>query len=50
MIFFLVFAQNIECGHTIELPDRDGSKEYPKSMFLNKNTRVTPMYLNLLYI
>ena len=38
---FLVFAQNIDCGYTLEPPLRGGSNEYPQSMFLSKN-RYTP--------
>ena len=26
---FLIFAQNIDCGYTLEPPRRGGSKEYP---------------------
>ena len=35
MIFFLIFAQNIDCGYTLE---------YPQSMFWSKNKkkRFTP--------
>ena len=50
MIFFyifLIFAQNIDCGYTLE--QRGGSNEYPQSMFWNKNkknmyTRVNPTF------
>ena len=44
MIFFLIFAQNIDCGYTLEPPRRDGSNEDPQSMFWskNKNNRYTP--------
>ena len=28
---FLIFAQNIDCGYTLEPPR--GSNEYPQSMF-----------------
>ena len=28
-----MFAQNIDCGYTIELPLQGGSYEYPQSMF-----------------
>ena len=46
MIFFLIFAQNIDCGYMLELPRRGGSKEYPQSMFWSKNkkNRYTPAY------
>ena len=44
MIFFLIFAQNIDCGYTLEPPRRGGSNEYPQSMFWSKNKkkRFTP--------
>ena len=29
----LIFAQNIDCGYTLERPRRGGSNEYPQSMF-----------------
>ena len=43
---FLIFAQNIDCGYTLELPRRGGSNEYPQSMFWSKNkkNRYTPAY------
>ena len=43
---FLIFAQNIDCGYTLEPPRRDGSNEYPHSMFWSKNkkNRYTPAY------
>ena len=40
---FLIFAQNIDCGYTLEPPRRGGSNEYPHSMFWSKN-RYTPAY------
>ena len=30
---FLMFAQNIDCGYTLEPHRRGGSNKYPKSMF-----------------
>ena len=41
---FLIFAQNIDCGYTLEPPRRGGSNEYPQSMFWSKNkkNRYTP--------
>ena len=46
LIFFLIFAQNIDCGYTLEPPRRGGSNEYPQSMFRSKNkkNRYTPAY------
>ena len=43
---FLSFAQNIDCGYTLELPRRGGSNEYPQSMFWikKKKNRYTPAY------
>ena len=45
---FLIFAQNIDCGYTLEPPRRGGSNEYPQSMFWSKNkkNRYTPAYTN----
>ena len=42
--FFLIVAQNIDCGYTLEPPRRGGSNEYPQSMFWikNKKNRYTP--------
>ena len=41
---FLIFAQNIDCGYTLEPPCRGGSNEYPQSLFWSKNkkNRYTP--------
>ena len=41
-----IFAQNIDCGYTLEPPRRGGSNEYPQSMFWSKNkkNRYTPAY------
>ena len=41
---FLIFAINIDCGYTLEPPQRGGSNEYPQSMFwsTNKKNRYTP--------
>ena len=43
---FLIFAQNIDCGYTLEPPRRGGSNEYPQYMFWSKNkkNRFTPAY------
>ena len=30
---FLIFAQNTDCGYTLEPPHRGGSNENPQSMF-----------------
>ena len=32
-IFFLISAQNIDCGYALEPPRRGGSNEYVQSMF-----------------
>ena len=37
-----MFAQNIDCGYTLEPPPRrGGSNEYPQSMFWNKNKKIS---------
>ena len=38
-INFLISAQNIDCGYSLEPPQRGGSKEYPQSMFLSRNLK-----------
>ena len=38
--FFLIFAQNIDFGYTLELPCRGGSNEYSLSMFWNKIRKI----------
>ena len=42
---FIIFAQNIDCGYTLEPPQRGGFNEYPQSMFWmkNKKIRYTPV-------
>ena len=32
-IIFLIFAQNIDCGYSLEPPRRGSSNEYPQSTF-----------------
>ena len=51
-IFFLIFAQNIDCGYTLEPPRQGGSNEYPQSMFWSKNKKntYTPAYPSFCYI
>ena len=46
---FLIFAQNIDCGYTIEPPRRGGSNEYPQCMFWIKNKvyPCTPQFFNI---
>ena len=34
-----ISAQNIDCGYSLEPPQRGGSNEYPQSMFLRKNKK-----------
>ena len=38
-IIFLISAQNIDCGYSLEPPRRGGSNEYPQSMFLSRNKK-----------
>ena len=41
ILFFLFFAQNIDCGYTLELRRRGGSNEYPQ---WSKNKKNRYMY------
>ena len=44
-----IFAQNIDCGYTLELPRRGSSNEYPQSMLLTKIRKIgIPMYAPVL--
>ena len=36
---YLIFAQNIDRGYTLEPPRWGGSNEYPQSMFQSKNKK-----------
>ena len=36
---FHISAKNIDCGYPLEPPRRDGSNEYPQSMFLSRNKK-----------
>ena len=46
LIFFYILAKNIQCGYTLEPPNRGGSNEYAQSMFWSKNrkNRYIPAY------
>ena len=37
---FLISAQNIDCGCSLEPPQRGGSNGYPQSMFLSRNKKI----------
>ena len=36
---FLISDQNIDCGNSLEPPQRGDSNEYPHSMFLSRNKK-----------
>ena len=36
---FRIYAQNIDCGYSLEPPRWNGSNEYPQSMFLSRNKK-----------
>ena len=36
---FLISAQNIDCGYSLEPPRWGGSNEYPQAMFLSRNKK-----------
>ena len=36
---FLIFAQNIDCGYKLELPQQGSSSKYPQSMLWDKNKK-----------
>ena len=49
---FHISAQNIDCGYSLEQPQRGGSNDYPQSMFLsrNKKNNVYPWKSQFYYI
>ena len=36
---FHISAQNIDCGHSLEPPQRGSSSEYPQSIFLSRSKK-----------
>ena len=40
-IIFLILLQNIDCEYSLEPPRRGGSNEYPQSMFLARNMKIS---------
>ena len=49
---FHISAKDIDCGYSLEPPRRDGSNEYPQSMFLinNKKNNVYPCKPQFYYL
>ena len=45
-LFFLISAQNIDCGYSLEPPRRGCSNEYPQSMFLSRNKEKISEFLS----
>ena len=43
-IIFLIFAQNLECGYSLEPPRRGGSNEYQQSMFWAKVWKISEYF------
>ena len=39
LIFFIFLLKNMDCRYPLEPPRRDGSNEYPQSMFLSRNKK-----------
>ena len=52
LLFFLTFAQNIDCRYTLQPPRRGGTNEYAQFMFWSKNkkNRYTTAYLSFIYM
>ena len=44
-IIFLISAQNIDCGYSLEPPRRGGSNEYPQSMFWVEIWKISDFFL-----
>ena len=46
-VIFLISAQNMDCGYSLEPPRRGGSNEYPQSMFEQKYEKYQNFYLKI---
>ena len=44
-INFLISAQNIDCGYSLEPPRRGGSNEYPQSMFWAEIWKISEFFI-----
>ena len=44
-IIFLISAQNIDCGYSLEPPQRGGSDEYPQSMFWAEIWKISEFFI-----
>ena len=44
-IIFLISAQNIDCGFSLELPRWGGSNEYPQSMFWAEIWKISEFFI-----
>ena len=43
-IIFLIFAQKLNCEHSLEPPRRGGSNEYPQSMFWATAWKISELF------
>ena len=44
-IIFLISAQNIDCGYSLQPPQRGGSNEYPQSMFWAEIWKISEFFI-----
>ena len=44
-IIFHISAQNIDCGYSLELPQRGSSNEYPQSMFWAEIWKISEFFI-----
>ena len=44
-IIFLISAQNIDCGYSLEPPRRGDSNEYPQSMFWAEIWKISEFFI-----
>ena len=44
-IIFVISAENIDCGYSLEPPRRGGSNEYPQSMFSAEIWKVSEFFI-----
>ena len=44
-IIFLISAQNLDSGYSLEPPQRGGSNEYPQSMFREEICKISEFFV-----
>ena len=49
-IIFIISAENMDCGYSLEPPHRGGSNEYPQSMFSADTLKISEYFYPKIFI